>query len=214
MLEDLATGFVELRRDEVLATVTTRVERADDALEILEDARRAMTAVGDQFQEGTLFLAQMMLAAELFKETMAILGPSLERARPPDPLGSVVLATPKGDIHDLGKNILVTLLEAQGFAVHDLGVDVDPARVIEKVREVEPDFVGFSALITTAFASMKRTAEIFEEEGLRDRFKLMVGGGVTTPTLRTHIGADFQSTDATQGVAYCLKRMDEKGCAP
>ncbi len=126
----------------------------------------------------------------------------------------MVLATPKGDIHDLGKNILVTLLEAQGFAVHDLGVDVDPARVIEKVREVEPDFVGFSALITTAFASMKRTAEIFEEEGLRDRFKLMVGGGVTTPTLRTHIGADFQSTDATQGVAYCLKRMDEKGCAP
>jgi len=211
MLADLSIGFVELRRDEVLASVTTRVERGDDALEILEDARRAMTAVGEQFQEGTLFLAQMMLAAELFKGVMVILKPSLDRARPPEPLGSVVLATPKGDIHDLGKNIFVTLLEAQGFEVHDLGVDVDPSRVIETVREVKPDLVGFSALITTAFASMKQTAEIFEEEGLRDGIKLMVGGGVTTPTLKTHIGADFQTTDATEGVAYCLKTMEEKG---
>jgi methanogenic corrinoid protein MtbC1 len=211
MLEDLSIGFVELKRDEVLATVTARVERGDDALEILEDARRAMTVVGDQFQEGTLFLAQMMLAAELFKGVMAILKPSLDLARPPDPLGSVVLATTQGDIHDLGKNIFVTLLEAQGFEVHDLGVDVAPSRLVETVRKVEPDLVGFSALITTAFASMKRTAEIFEEEGLRDGFKLMVGGGVTTPTVRTHVGADFQTTDATEGVAYCLKTMEEKG---
>jgi len=213
MLEDLAAGFVELRRDEVLATVTERVERGDAALAILEDARRAMTVVGDQFQEGTLFLAQMMLAAELFKGVMTILKPSLDHARPPEPLGSVVLATPKGDIHDLGKNIFVTLLEAQGFEVHDLGVDVAPSRVISKVREAEPDLVGFSALITTAFASMKQTAEILEEEGLRDGFKLMVGGGVTTDTLRTYVGADFQSTDATEGVVYCLKTMEEKGRA-
>jgi dimethylamine corrinoid protein len=214
MLENLSTGFVELQRDEVLATVTTRVERGDPVLEILEDARRAMTAVGDQFQEGTLFLAQMMLAAELFKGVMAILKPSLDLARPPDPLGSVVLATPQGDIHDLGKNIFVTLLEAQGFEVHDLGVDVAPSRLVETVREVKPDLVGFSALITTAFASMKRTAELFEEEGLRDGIKLMVGGGVTTSTVKTHVGADFQTTDATEGVAYCLKTMEEKGSTP
>lgn len=210
---DLPTGFVELKRDEVLATVAERVEGGEDALAILEDARRAMTVVGEQFQEGTLFLAQMMLAAELFKGVMAILKPSLERARPPEPLGSVVLATPRGDIHDLGKNIFVTLLEAQGFDVHDLGVNVDPSRVIEKVKEVKPDLVGFSALITTAFASMKETAEIIEEEGLRDEIKLMVGGGVTTPTLKAHVGADFQSTDATEGVAYCLRTMEEKGSA-
>jgi methanogenic corrinoid protein MtbC1 len=213
MLEDLSAGFVELKRDEVLAAVTQRLERGDDALVILEDARRAMTAVGDGFQEGTLFLAQMMLAAELFKEVTVILKPSLDRARPPEPSGSVVLATPKGDIHDLGKNIFVTLLEARGFEVHDLGVDVDPVRVIEKVREVEPDLVGFSALITTSFASMKQTAEIFEGEGLRGGFKLMVGGGVTTPTLKAHVGADFQSTDATAGVAYCVKTMEEKARA-
>ncbi len=213
MLEDLSAGFVELKRDEVLATVAARVERGDAALEILEDARRAMTAVGELFQEGTLFLAQMMLAAEIFKGVMVILKPQLERSRPPEPLGKVVLATPKGDIHDLGKNIFVTLLESQGFEVHDLGVDVAPARVIEKMKEVDPDLVGFSALITTAFASMKQTAETIEEEGLRDRIKLMVGGGVTTDMLRTHIGADFQTTDATEGVAYCLKTMEEKAHA-
>jgi methanogenic corrinoid protein MtbC1 len=213
MLEDLSAGFVGLKRDEVLAAVRTRVERDDDALGILEDARKAMTAVGEGFQEGTLFLAQMLLAAELFKEVMAILKPHLERARPPEPLGTVVLATPKGDIHDLGKNILVTLLEAQGFEVHDLGVDVDPSLVVEKVREVKPDFVGYSALITTAFASMKRTAEIFEDDGLRDSFKFMVGGGVTTPMLKEHVGADFQTTDATEGVAYCREMSGEKSRA-
>ena len=213
MLESLSKGFLELKRDEVLATVKARIERGEDALEILEDARRAMTAVGDQFQEGTLFLAQMMLAAELFKGVMVILKPHLDQARPAEALGKVVLATPKGDIHDLGKNILVTLLEAQGFEVHDLGVDVDPSLVSQKVREVKPDFVGFSSLITTAFASMKRTAEIFEEEGVRDAFKLMVGGGVTTPLLKEHVGADFQTTDATEGVAYCLKMMQEKSHA-
>jgi methanogenic corrinoid protein MtbC1 len=210
MLEDLSVGFVQLKKAEVFETVRTRIERGDDALEILEDARRAMTVVGDQFQEGTLFLAEMILAAELFKEVMGILKPRLDQARPPEPLGTVVLATPKGDIHDLGKNILVTLLEAQGFEVHDLGVDVAPALVFEKVKEVGPDFVGFSALITTAFASMKRTTEILQEAGLRDTFKLMVGGGVTTPTLKKHIGADLQTTDATEGVEYCLKMMKEK----
>ena len=213
MLEDLSTGFVELKKEEVLETMKARVERGDDALDILEDARRGMTAVGDQFQEGTLYLAEMMLAAEIFKEAIAILKPKLDQARPPEPVGTVVLATPKGDIHDLGKNILATLLEGQGFEVCDLGVDVASSVVIEKVKEVRPDFVGFSALITTAFAGMKQTAETLEELGLRDTFKLMVGGGVTSPLLKEHVGADFQTTDAMEGVAYCLKIMEEKSHA-
>jgi methanogenic corrinoid protein MtbC1 len=213
MLEDLSAGFVELKKDEVLETIKARVERGDAALDILEDARRGMTAVGDQFQEGTLFLAEMMLAAEIFKEAIAILKPKLDQTRPPEPVGTVVLATPKGDIHDLGKNILATLLEGQGFEVCDLGVDVASSLVIEKVKEVKPDFVGFSALITTAFSGMKQTAEALEELGLRDTFKLMVGGGVTSPLLKDHVGADFQTTDAMEGVAYCLKIMEEKNHA-
>ena len=146
------------------------------------------------------------------KDALEVLEPYMEEETD-GKLGTAVVATVAGDLHNIGKNIFVTLLEAQGFDVHDLGVNVDASRVIEKMKEVEPDLVGFSALITTAFASMKQTAEIIEEQGLRDRIKLMVGGGVTTPTLKTHIGADFQTTDAMEGVAYCLKTMEEKGRA-
>ncbi len=213
MLEDLATGFVELKKDEVIETIEARIERGDDALRLLEDARLAMTVVGDQFQEGTLFLAEMMLAAEIFKEVISILQPLLEKVRPPEPVGKIVLATPRGDIHDLGKDIFATLLEGQGFEVHNLGVDVEPDLIVEKVREVKPDLVGFSALITTAFASMKETTRRLEEENLRGSFKLMVGGGVTTAMLKEHIGADFQTIDAMEGVSYCLKTMSAKNPA-
>jgi methanogenic corrinoid protein MtbC1 len=210
MLEDLSAGFIELKRDEVTETVTTWIERGDDPLEILEQARRAMTAVGDRFQEGTLFLAEMMLAAEIFKGVVALLQPLLDRIRPPEPIGRVVLATPKGDIHDLGKAIFGTLLEGQGFEVHDLGVDVEPLLVVETVAEVKPDLVGFSALITSAFASMKQAAELLEKQNLRDSLKLMVGGGVTSPVVKEHVGADFQSTDAMEGVAYCLRIVEKE----
>jgi dimethylamine corrinoid protein len=210
MLVDLSTGIVELRRDEVLAAVKARIERKEDPLGILEDARKAMVTVGNKFKEGEVFLAEMLLSAEIFKEAVAVLKPHLVTARPPEPRGTIVLATPKGDIHDLGKNIFATLLDGQGFRVHDLGVDVDPSLVVRTVQEVKPDFVGFSALITTAFASMREVTDIFEREALRNNFKLMVGGGVTTPMLKDHVGADFQSTDAMEGVTYCLKVMREK----
>ncbi len=210
MLEDLSTGFVELKKDEIIETIKTRIDQGDDVLKILEDARLAMTVVGDQFQEGTLFLAEMMLAAEIFKEAITLLQPLLDKTQPSEPIGKVVLATPKGDIHDLGKDIFATLLVGQGFEVHNLGVDVEPARIVEKVKDVKPDLVGFSALITTAFASMKKTTELLEEGNLRGSFKLMVGGGVTNSTLKKHISADFQTIDAMEGVDYCLKVMAEK----
>jgi methanogenic corrinoid protein MtbC1 len=210
MLNDLSSGFIELKKDEVLASVKSRIELGDEALQILEDAHIAMIAVGKKFQEGEIYLAEMLLAAEIFKEVLALLEPQLVLARSPEPRGSVVLATPKGDIHDLGKNIFATLLSSQGFRVYDLGVDVDPSLVVKTVQEVKPDFVGFSALITTAFASMKHLTDIFEKEALRSSFKLMVGGGVTTPLLKDHIGADFQSTNAMDGVNYCLEIMAGK----
>ena len=207
MIDDLSIGFVELRKDEVLETIKTRLERGDDILQILEEARLAMTVVGDKFQDGDLFLAEMMLAANIFKEIIDELQPHLDKVRPPEPIGKVVLATPRGDIHDLGKNIFATLLEGQGFDVYDLGVDVEPDIIVEKVIAVKPDFVGFSTLITSAFAYMKATADLFREQKLRDSFKLMVGGGVTNAMLKEHIEADFQTIDAMEGVNFCLNTV-------
>jgi len=205
MSEGLSKALVELERDEVIKVVKGRVEEGEDPVGILEQCRQGMTIVGERFQKGDYFLAELMLSAEIFKEAVAILEPYLAKARPSKPLGKVLLATLKGDIHDLGKNIVATLLRARGFEVCDLGVDVAPALVVERVDEIRPDFVGFSALITTAFDSMKEAVDMLAEAGLRNQLKLMVGGGVTTPMVREYIGADFQTTDAMEGVTYCLK---------
>lgn len=210
MPEELSIALVELERDKVVEAVKSRAGKGEDPLQILEECRQGMTIVGDRFQKGEYFLAELMLSAEIFKGVTAILDPHLAKRRPPEPVGKMVLATLKGDIHDLGKNLFASLLKTQGFEVHDLGVDVAPALVVEKVKEVKPEFVGFSALITTAFARMKEATEMLVEAGLRNQLKLMVGGGVTTPAVKEYIGADFQTVDAMEGVAYCMKSIGGK----
>jgi methanogenic corrinoid protein MtbC1 len=169
-----------------------------------------MTAVGERYQRGEYCLAELILSGEILREVSETLEPHLAATRPEEPVGNVVLATLKGDIHDLGKNLFKTLISAQGFVVRDLGVDVDAARVVEAVRELNPDFVGFSALMTPAFQSMKQAADLLTEAGLRNRVKIMVGGGVTTPRVKEYVGADFQTTDAMDGVTYCLDEMKNR----
>ena len=205
MSEELTMAVVELDEEKVMNAVRSGLEGGKDPVQILEACCRGMTIAGERFQTGEYFLAELMLSADTFKRAMAILEPHLAKACPLKPLGKIVLATPKGDIHDLGKNIVATLLRAHGFEVYDLGVDVDPALIVDKVKETKPQFVGFSALITSAFDSMKEAADMLVRDGLRDQFKVMVGGGVTTPAVKDYIGADFQTRDAMEGVAYCTK---------
>ncbi len=210
MDDQLSMKVVELKRDEVIELIESKLNKGEDPLQILSECRKGMIIVGERFQAGEFYLAELMLSAEVFKSAVAILDPHLASARSSEPLGKVVLATPKGDIHDLGKNIMATLLKAHGFEVYDLGVDVPPETVVEKVKEIQPDFVGFSALITVAFDSMKEITNLFEEAGIRNQFKLMVGGGVTTSAVKDYIGADFQTVDATEGIAYCMKIAEGK----
>ena len=209
-MSELSMALVELKRDEALEMVKSRMEKGEDPVVILDQCRRGMTIVGQRFQAGDYFLAELLLSSEIFKMVAVILEPHLAKVAPPEPVGKVVLATMKGDIHDLGKNIVATLLRVHGFEVHDLGVDVAPAVLVERVQEVRPDFVGFSALITTAFATMKEAAEMLAKDGLRNEIKLLVGGGVTTPAVKEYIGADFQALDAMKGVSYCLRAAGGK----
>lgn len=194
----------ELKQDEVLNEVKKKVEEGEDVLKILEECRQGMAAIGDQFQAGQSYLAELILSGEIFKKVMELLNPYMIKAGPVKPLGKVVIATLKGDIHDLGKGIVVTLLKARGFEVYDLGIDVDPELVIEKVKEVKPDFVGFSCLLTPVLKEMKKTVERLIDEGLRDSVKVLIGGGVTTPLAKEVIGADFQTINVMEGVDYCL----------
>ena len=205
MTEELSDLILNFKRDAVLQTVEKRLAAGEDPLRVLDDCRRGMTMVGGRFQEGDYFLAELLLSSEIFKEVTAIIEPRLPRAKPGEARGRVLIGTLRGDIHELGKNIVVTLLKAHGFEVCDLGVDVPPSAVVQKAREYQPDVVGFSALITTAFQSMKEAVALLQEAGLRDRVKVMIGGGVTTEKVRDYVGADFQTTDAMKGVSYCLK---------
>ena len=211
MSQGLRIAFVELQRDQVVGLVESRIAEGEDPRAILGECRQGMSLVGERFQAGDYFLAELLLSAEIFKRAVAVLEPHLRKGRPSEPAGTVVLATMRGDIHDLGKNIFATLLRAQSFEVYDLGVDVAPLPLVEKVKEVRPQFVGLSALLTTTFPSMKQVAEMLRDAGLRDESKLMIGGGVTTAALKEHVGADFQTTDAIEGVAYCLRTATERG---
>jgi methanogenic corrinoid protein MtbC1 len=199
----LSQGIVDLKKDEVLEEVTQRAGKGEDPVKILAECQEGMAIIGDKFQEGEYFLAELLLSSEIFKAAVAELKPYLSKVGPQKKLGKVMMATLKGDIHDLGKNIFLDLISAHGFEVFDLGVDVDSKEIIEKVKEIKPDFLGFSALMTTTFRVMEDAARMLRDEDLRDDLKLMVGGGVTTPAVAELIGADFQTIDAMEGINFC-----------
>ena len=203
---NLGNAIIALRRDEVLSEVKRRVEEGDDPLEIIEQCRDAMVVVGDRFETGEFFLSELVLAGEIFKAAVAVLDPFLTGASTAvgHKRGRVVIATPRGDIHDLGKDMVAMMLAAYGFEVHDLGVDVDPTMIVDKVRDVHAQFVGLSALLTTAIAPMKQVADMLTKEGLRGDCRLLIGGGVTTSFVKEYVGADFQTTNVMEGVQYCL----------
>jgi methylmalonyl-CoA mutase cobalamin-binding domain/chain len=209
MTANLSSAIVELDRDAVPVLVREQLAAGQVPSDILEECRKGMTSVGERFQEGEYFLSELIISAELFKQAVAVLEPHLPSVCAQTRKGKIVLATMRGDIHDLGKNLLVTLLRARGFEVHDLGVNVEPEKLVATVQEIEPDFVGFSSLITASFESTKLAIEELDEMGLRGKLKVMVGGGVTTPQLGDYLGADFQTLDAAAGVAYCLEAIGD-----
>lgn len=205
MPDELSKALANLERDRVIELLTSRIQKGEKPLDLLEECRQGMVMVGERFHQGDYFLAELVLSGEIFKEVTAMLRPHLTAERSSKPLGKVVLATPRGDIHELGKNILAMLLEARGFEVHDLGVDVNPELVVERVEQIGPEVVGFSALMTPACVSMKEAVEKLQKAGLRRQVKLMIGGGVTTPLVKEYVGADLQTRDAMEAVEYCLR---------
>jgi 5-methyltetrahydrofolate--homocysteine methyltransferase len=144
-------------------------------------------------------LAELIMASEIFKNAMTQVEPHLG-AQELESAGEVVFATIKGDVHDLGKNIVVSMLRCNGFTVHDLGVDVDPETIIDKLVETRAPVLGLSALLTTTFKSMKRTIEMIESGGLRQQVKVMVGGGPVDDRVVQYTGADALGKDSRQAV--------------
>jgi corrinoid protein of di/trimethylamine methyltransferase len=158
--------------------------------------------VGEQFRAGDLYLPDMMLAARAMQKAIAVLEPEmLARSSVRKVLGRVVIGTAKGDIHEIGKNLVGMMLTANGFEVHDLGVDVPPERFVEKVREVGANVVGVSALLTTTMVGQRAVIAALADAGLRDDVKVIVGGAPVTRTWADEIGADGYGEDAVGAVA-------------
>jgi corrinoid protein of di/trimethylamine methyltransferase len=161
-----------------------------------------LTFVGDQFSCGEMFLPDMMLAARAMKAAFAVLEPEMKaRATERQVAGRVVIGTVKGDIHEIGKNLVATMLGAAGFEVHDLGVDVPPERFAEKAQEVGADIVGVSALLTTTMTGQRAVIAALAERGLRPAVKVIIGGAPVTRGWAAEIGADGYSEDAVGAVA-------------
>jgi len=170
-----------------------------------------MHDVGEQFARGQMYLPDMMASAEAMRAAMAVLDPELQKLGTERPMaGVVVLGTTKGDIHEIGKILVGTLLTAHGFQVHDLGVDVTSEKFAAKAREVKADIVGVSALLTTTMRNQRAVVEALEKEGLRSQVKIMVGGAPVTRRWAEEIGADGYAPSAISAVALAQELMQQK----
>ena len=166
----------------------------------------AMDEVGRRFERNEYFVPELLLSARAMKSAMELIRPLLA-ARGTEPIGRVVIGTVRGDLHDIGKNLVAAMLEGGGFEVYDLGVNVAPERFLAAARERQADIVGMSALLTTTMGSMKATIDAFREAGLRDRVRMIVGGAPVTERFAREIGADGHGESAPAAVALAKRLM-------
>lgn len=200
---ELAQAVADLQFDSVTAGVDQAIADGEDPMEILNACRLGMDRVGELYSTGEYFLSELMMSANLFKTVAEKLEPLLADTDQTESLGALVIATPKGDIHDIGKNIVATLLKIAGFDVHDLGVDVPVEKIVDTVLETDARVIAMSALITPTFESMKQVVDLLEQRGEREGRYIIVGGGVVTQTVQEYVTADAWTTDPKQGVNLC-----------
>lgn len=203
MAQALVDAITEMREEDALALARTALDHGTPPLEVLQDCRTAMTVVGEKFEAGEYFVPELILAGEMLREISAevkprIAGESTNGSTPHG--GKVVLGTVQGDIHDIGKDIVFFMLDVNGFQVTDLGVDVPITTFVEKVRELEPDVVALSGFLTLSYDAMRDTVAALDAAGLRDRVKIMVGGGAVDDRIRAYAGADAFGADAMAAV--------------
>lgn len=181
-------------------------------LDLIENGMMpGMTEIGDKFSEGEVYLPELLMAAEAFQEAMKIVKPRLEASGATmKKQGTIVIGTVQTDIHEIGKNILINLLTPAGFEVHDLGVNVSASKFIAKAEEMGADIIAASAIMSTTIPFQKDIVEALDSKGLRDKYLVIVGGGVVTQAWADTIGADGYADLASDGVKLATKLMEEK----
>ena len=207
-LKKIREGVIDGNRELVVSNIQSALDEGVAAQEILNEGLiSAMNEVGRLFEEGEFFVPEMLIAARAMQAGLALLKPYLLE-QDVKPLGVVVAGTVKGDLHDIGKNLVCMMLEGAGFTIRDLGSDVSAEKFVEAVSSGDVDIVAMSALLTTTMPSMKSTIEALATAGLRDKVKVMVGGAPFTDNYAKQIGADGFSPDASRAVALAKSLIE------
>ena len=207
----LVEAMADMKEEEALSVVDEMLEKGEDPGKILDLTSQAMQVVGERYQEGTYFLPELIMSGEMLKKIGEVLKPHLAaQTEKIKKLGTVVLGTVRGDIHDIGKDIVAFMLEVNGFEVLDLGIDQPEANFVKAVKEHHPQVLALSGFLSVAFDSMKSTIEEVEAAGLRPDLKVIIGGGQMDETVRKYTGADAYGDDAMAAVAFAKEAVGEK----
>jgi methanogenic corrinoid protein MtbC1 len=198
-LTELANALADLEGDKAFALVRAALDAGVPGIDVLKACQDGMALVGSRFEEGDYFVSELVISGEIFKEAGAILRPHLLNSAGPSS-GKIVIGTVRGDIHDLGKNIVVLMLQSADFDVLDLGVNVPPERFVQALLETGATVLGLSGLLTFAFEAMRSTVDAVTAAGLRDRVKIMVGGGPVDAAVCRAVGADDWGANAAIAV--------------
>jgi len=201
MSGNLVNLLADLKDKEVLELVKQRLDAGEDPLKILEDSRKGMEIVGKRFADDEYFLPELVFSGDLLKRVTELVKPHLKQAVETKKLGKVVIGTVAGDIHDIGLNIVIFMLDVNGFEVYNLGVDVPAEAFVNKVKETGAPILGLSGFLTPAFEAMKETVEAIEAAGMRDKVKIMIGGGQLDEDISKYAKADAYGKNAMAAVA-------------
>ncbi|MFW9866303.1 MAG: B12-binding domain-containing protein [Candidatus Thorarchaeota archaeon] len=209
MNEELVNAMADLDRIKVLEIVKEEIKKKTDPLKIIESLSEGVKIVGDYFEKKEYFLAELITGGDIFENAFQELKPLLEKSNSTvQSKGKIVIGTVYGDIHDIGKNIVKTMLNATGFSVEDLGVDVPPEKFIEAAKRPEIKILGLSALLTVAIDSVSEIIKRLERENLRDKIKIIVGGSAFTEVIAQKLNVDAYGRDPQEAVNICRKFLD------
>lgn len=210
----LIKAVSELQEDEAMQLVQQALGEGEDPLSIIADCQEAMKVVGNLYAKGDYFLPELIMSGEVVKNISDVLKPRLQGesiiASGGSRKGAVVIGTVRGDIHNIGKDMVSFMLDINGFEVHDLGVNVPEEKFVQAIKEVNPPVVAMSGLLTAIYDSMQSTVEAIRKAGLRDRVKIMIGGGQIDEIVKNYVGADAYGKDAMSAVLLAEQWMPEK----
>jgi 5-methyltetrahydrofolate--homocysteine methyltransferase len=200
LLAEIKNAVIDGRHSQIEALVETAIKRRADLNELINKALiAAMDVVGDRFSKSEIFVPEMLVAAVTMKKGLDMIKPLLQEGQEPSK-GKIVLCTVRGDLHDIGKNLVAMMLEGAGFEVIDLGVDVTVENVIDTVADLQPQVLGMSALLTTTMPEMENVIQVLQARGIRENVKVMLGGAPVDAEFAEKIGADAYGKDAAEAV--------------